>query len=75
MKIPAGTQDGTILKLRGKGVADMRGGLQGDELCTIEITIDKKLTAREKELYAELQELQNSNGKGSFWSKMKKRFN
>ena len=53
----------------------MRGGLQGDELCTIEITIDKKLTAREKELYAELQELQNSNGKGSFWSKMKKRFN
>lgn len=75
MKIPAGTQDGTILKLRGKGVPDMRGGLQGDELCTIEITIDKKLTAREKELYAELQELQNSNGKGSFWSKMKKRFN
>ena len=75
MKIPAGTQDGTILKLRGKGVVDMRGGLQGDELCTIEITIDKKLTAREKELYAELQELQNSNGKGSFWSKMKKRFN
>ena len=75
MKIPAGTQDGTILKLRGKGVPDMRGGLQGDELCTIEITIDKKLTAREKELYEELQELQNSNGKGSFWSKMKKRFN
>lgn len=75
MKIPAGTQDGTILKLKEKGVPDLHGGRNGDELCTIEITIDKKLTPREKELYAELQQLQNSNGKGSFWSKMKKRFN
>ena len=75
MKIPAGTQDGTILKLKGKGVPDLRGGKEGDELCTVEITIDKKLSPREKELYAELQALQNSNGKGSFWSKMKKRFN
>ena len=75
MKIPAGTQDGTILKLKEKGVPDLRGGKQGDELCTVEIIIDKKLSPREKELYAELQKLQKENGKGSFWDKMKKRFN
>lgn len=75
MKIPAGTQDGTILKLKEKGVPDLHGGRNGDELCTVEITIDKKLTPREKELYSELQQLQNSNGKGSFWNKMKKHFN
>lgn len=73
MKIPAGTQDGTILKLKGKGVPDIRGGKQGDQLCTIDIEIDKKLSPREKELYEELQRLQKSEGKGRLWDKIKNR--
>jgi len=74
MKVPAGTQSGTKLRLKGKGVADIRGGRQGDEICTVRVQVDKDLTRREKELYKELQEIQN-NGKGeTLWTKFKKSF-
>ena len=60
MKIPAGTQDGTQLRLRGQGITDIRGGKNGDQLCTVHIQIDKKLTPKEKELYEQLQALQDT---------------
>ena len=74
MKIPAGTQEGTQLRLKEKGVPDARGGRNGDQYCTVRIQVDKKLSAREKELYQELQTLQ-SGGKESRWEKFKKQFN
>ena len=74
MKIPAGTQEGTQLRLKEKGVPDARGGRNGDQYCTVRIQVEKKLSAREKELYQELQKLQGS-GKGSAWEKFKKQFN
>ncbi len=74
MKIPAGTQNGTILRLKEKGVPDLRGGRNGDQLCTVHIEIDRKLTSKEKELYTQLQKLQN-NQKESIWEKFKNQFN
>ena len=74
MKIPAATQDGTRMRLKGKGVADLRGGRQGDQICTIRVQVDKNLTMRERELYKELQKLQNNSGKESIWSRFKKSF-
>ena len=74
MKIPAGTQDGARLRLRGKGTADVRGGRQGDQICTVRIQVDTNLTARERELYKELQKLQNKPEKESVWDKFKKQF-
>ncbi len=75
MKIPAGTQEGTILRLKEKGVEDLRGGKPGDQLCSVHIQIDKKLSARERELYQQLQELQKQNTKDNIWTKFKKQFN
>ncbi len=74
MKIPAGTQDGAKLRLRGKGVVDLRGGKQGDQICTVRVKVDTKLTNREKELYKELQKLQKNSGKESIWDKFKNQF-
>ena len=74
MKIPAATQDGTRMRLKGKGVADLRGGRQGDQICTVRVQVDKNLTMRERELYKELQKLQNNSGKESIWSRFKKSF-
>lgn len=72
MKIPAGTQEGTQLRLKGKGAPDTRGN-NGDQLCTVHVQVDKKLTAKEKELYAQLQKLQEEHSE-TVWQKFKKQF-
>jgi len=74
MKIPAGTQDGTRLRLKGKGVADIRGGKQGDQICTVRIKVDSSLTKQEKELYKQLQDIQNSGNGDTVWQKFKNSF-
>lgn len=52
IKIPAGTEDGKVFKISGKGVPTKDG--YGDHLVKIRIDIPKKLSKREKELYLEL---------------------
>ncbi|MBV9441556.1 MAG: DnaJ domain-containing protein [Acidobacteriaceae bacterium] len=53
MKIPAGTQGGKRLRLRGKGLNKRQGG-SGDEYVKVKIVIPPRLTAREKELFGKL---------------------
>jgi molecular chaperone DnaJ len=52
VKIPAGTQPGTVFRLRGRGMPRIRGG-KGDELFEVIIRIPTKLTNRQKELLKE----------------------
>ena len=44
LKIPAGTQPGTTMKLRGKGVKDMRTGNPGDQYVVINAKVPTKLS-------------------------------
>ena len=74
MKIPAGTQDGTRMRLKGQGVPDVRGGKQGDQICTVRIKVDENLTKQEKELYKQLQDIQNSGNGETVWQKFKNSF-
>lgn len=74
MKIPAGTQDGAKLRLKGKGVVDIRGGKQGDQICTVNVVVNKNLSKKEKDLYKQLQDIQNANKSDTIWSKFKKNF-
>lgn len=74
MKIPAGTQDGTKLRLKNKGVVDLRGGKKGDEIVTVRIKVNQELSRKEKELYKELQDIQNAEKNETLWSKFKKQF-
>jgi len=53
LKIPSGTQSGTVLKLAGKGAPDLRGYGQGDQLVRLIIETPRKLTARQRELLEE----------------------
>ena len=58
MKIPAGTQTGTVMRLKGKGVKNMRGDTYGDqEYVQVNVSIPKKLSKKEKDLYTKLKEL------------------
>jgi molecular chaperone DnaJ len=53
LKIPAGTQSGKILRLKGKGIVDLHGYGRGDQLVKIVVETPKRLTARQRELLEE----------------------
>jgi len=52
--IPAGTQTGTIFRLRGKGVPHLRGSGRGDQIVIVNVAVPTHLDERQKELFAEL---------------------
>jgi DnaJ-class molecular chaperone len=63
IKIPAGTQPETLIRLRGKGVKMLRGSGHGDHYVRIKVTIPKNLSAHQKEL---LREFDDSKKHGWF---------
>lgn len=56
LKIPPGTQSGRRLRLRGKGMPNPRG-TPGDLYAVVNIMVPKSPTARERELFEELQRI------------------
>jgi molecular chaperone DnaJ len=54
LKIPAGTQSGTTLRMRGKGVPHLRGRGTGDELVRVVVWVPKRPSSDEKKLLKEL---------------------
>ena len=44
VKVPEGTQTGTTLRLRGKGMPDVNGRGRGDLFATVQVQTPKKLT-------------------------------
>jgi molecular chaperone DnaJ len=59
MKIPPGTQSGTIFSLRGRGVPHLRGHGAGDQLVKVIVQIPTKLTDKEDSLIRELAEIRD----------------
>lgn len=56
VKIPAGTQSGKMLQLRGKGITDINGYGKGDQFIHVHVWTPQKLTPEEKETLAALRE-------------------
>ncbi len=54
LKIPAGTQNGTIFRLKGKGMPHLQGRGRGDEYVRVFIDVPTKLTRKQKYLVTEL---------------------
>jgi len=54
MTIPAGTQSGTVFRLKGKGMPELRGKGVGDELVKVLVVIPRAVSARQRELIDEL---------------------
>ncbi|HEX7798035.1 MAG TPA: molecular chaperone DnaJ [Vicinamibacterales bacterium] len=54
VKIPEGTQTGTTLKLRGKGMPDVNGRGRGDLFATVQVHTPKKLTKDQRHLLEQL---------------------
>lgn len=76
MTIPEGTQNGQILKLKSKGMKDLRSPIYGDQYVHIKVETPKNLNAEQKELLKKFQEIEQSkkNKGDSFFDKIKKSF-
>ncbi len=61
-KIPAGTQPGTVLRLKRRGVPNVRTGQPGDMYVEVIVEVPTKLTAKQKELIRELGGIKSRDG-------------
>ena len=78
LKVPEGTQSGTMLKVRGKGVPVLNGHGRGDLFVEIRVQTPSKLAKRQRELLQELQALtpvENKPERRSILGKVKDIFN
>jgi len=56
LKIPEGTQTGTVFRLKGRGVVSLNGRGQGDQLVTVTVVTPTRLSKRQRELLQQLAE-------------------
>ncbi len=50
LRIPEGTQTGTVFRLKGKGIPNLRGYGRGDEHVRVVVQTPKKLTAEQRQI-------------------------
>ena len=76
MEIPAGTQSGATLRLKGKGIKDLRSSSYGDQYIHIKVETPKSLTKEQIELLKKFNDIElNKKGrKETFFDKIKKSF-
>jgi molecular chaperone DnaJ len=55
MKIPPGTQNEKIFRLRGKGIPNLRGFGTGDQLVTVAVEMPSKLSEKQRNALRELE--------------------
>ncbi|MCH5199302.1 MAG: molecular chaperone DnaJ [Oscillospiraceae bacterium] len=78
--VPAGTQPGSVFKLRDRGIPVLNGRGRGDQLVKVNVAVPKKLTEKQKELLRAFEEDLNpgsktgngSDNKGGLFGKKKK---
>ena len=56
LKIPSGTQTGTLFKLKNKGIPHFRGFGKGDQFVEVTAETPTKMSRKQKKLFADLEE-------------------
>ena len=77
LKIPAGTQYGSVFRIKGQGLPDIRSHRTGDELVQVTIETPTKLNSEQQDLLRQFAKKENkrvSPESKSFFEKLKKHF-
>ncbi len=70
VKVPAGTQPGELLRLRGKGLPEFSGGRRGDLYLRLRVRVPEDLSREERALYEQLRELRGAPvQRGRWWAR------
>jgi molecular chaperone DnaJ len=77
LRVPPGTQNGAVHRVRGQGVPELGGARRGDLLVRVLVWIPERLSAEQERLYRQLRAVEDAaperidaDRKG-FWSKVK----
>jgi molecular chaperone DnaJ len=68
LKVPAGTQDGRQLRIRGQGAPKLKGGGKGDLIARLRVSVPQKLTKKEREALEELQKVSREDPREALFS-------
>lgn len=63
LKIPSGTQSGTIFRIKGKGIQKLNKEAFGDEYIKVIVTTPSKLSKKQKELLEQLKKEDDASKK------------
>jgi molecular chaperone DnaJ len=77
LRVPSGTQHGSVFRIKGEGITDLRTGRKGDELVRIAVEIPRRLTAEQERLiraFAETEDRQVMPESKGFFDKLKQHF-
>jgi molecular chaperone DnaJ len=71
--VPPGTQSGTVLKLRHKGLPRLGGNTNGDLNVRVQVWTPRRLSDEQRRLFTELSnhEAEGAEHGGGFWSRLK----
>jgi DnaJ-class molecular chaperone len=68
LKVPAGSADGKLLRIKGQGAPKLKGGAKGDLLARVRVSVPKKLTKAEREALENLQKVSRENPRETLYS-------
>ena len=77
LKIPPGTQYGSVFRIKGKGLPDVRTHRTGDQLVQVMIETPTRLSAEQRDLLRQFAETENTNVSPEstrFFEKLKRHF-
>ena len=66
LKVPAGTESGKLLRVKGRGMPRLKGNGRGDLLARVKVTVPKKLTKAEREALEGYQKVSREDPRERF---------